>query len=389
MRGKRSAAIRPVYVLVIALAAVLHAYLYLYRFLGTWLIDAPSYWVGAMAVFELDSSPYGTGFDDALAELTDLFAHPFIYPPPSLFFFWPLSFFEELQDAATAMLAINWVSALAISVLLAIHMRRVYATPDALIALLFVILLFAQPVRINLGHGQTNMLAVALVLGAMMRSPMGAQTGALFALAGTAKIYAGVALLPALLSGSRSIFVGFLLTAAVLFAVSVAAFGIDVWQDWITQVVLAENYAARFSVENEANISLQGFAARLFGLPLLGVLLGLLVLTFFVAFSKRFRRDGFLAVTVALCFAVLLPEIAWLHYAVFLLPASALLLAESYARREWGLLSLSGLNLALLALNPFFAVLGESATLAWTGSAVYVLIAGSYLAWSKSADAAY
>ena len=95
--------------MVFAILYVPFVYLYGYKLLHAEAIDLPSYWCAAKAAFGLSLSPYRRDVLQGILPSQHVYAY--IYPPPALLMFYPLSL-APYQWARIATLALNHVSVL-------------------------------------------------------------------------------------------------------------------------------------------------------------------------------------------------------------------------------------------------------------------------------------
>lgn len=104
------------------------------------------------------------------------------------------------------------------------------------------------------------------------------------------------------------------ITALALAVLPALLYGPSVWWQWLHLVLTDTNRAAFLT-----NASLSGVAQRL-GLPSLGTLASLGLLTGLAWMAWRRRLEALEASALALVGAVLASPIAWVHYTLFLLP---------------------------------------------------------------------
>lgn len=102
-------------------------------------IDFPSFYYGARAAFELGLSPYRFGVWRVLQKsYTGGVLYPYIYPPPSLLFFYPLSLLDY-ETAKVVLLALNH---LLIMVFLYLFLFRILRLRPSYLGLVFVAYLY-------------------------------------------------------------------------------------------------------------------------------------------------------------------------------------------------------------------------------------------------------
>ncbi len=328
-------------------------------------VDLPSFYYASDAAFNHQASPYRPAAWQRLQGQLGQHVFPYLYPPPSLLFFLPLSWFSY-HGVKVAALVVNHLSMLALLYLLLFRIFTVVRpgappAPDrpgsglvgwvALPLLLLYVLQF-HPVAVTMDHGQIN-LAVLVLLSLFWVALRERRPGALTALplAGAIllKTYP-VLFLPLLLIRRRwrtAAWTGAYLTGAV--AVSWLVLPRQAWSDWFTTVLPTGGYAEQplgaFSPAIPWNQSINGFAARLFLSPvythhprpllakLVPLVAALLILGVLVWLAVRLTRrhetrylnDEFVTVLLSM---FLVAPLSWEHHLVFVLPAAMLALIQ-------------------------------------------------------------
>lgn len=230
-----------------------------------------------------------------------------------------------------------------------------------------------EPVHTTLGLGQINLLLLALVLGLDGRDTRWSGAGA--GLAAAIKVTPTLLVLAQLLRGDGRAFrrgvVTLLVTTALAAAVAPAAtleyFGRLLWD--------TSRPGDPAYLQNQ---SLHGLVARHLGLhaTLLWQVVALATLALGAWAVRRHRRDAFAALTIAGVTALLVSPISWSHHWVWVLPVTAVGLAQG-RRTPWFWASLS-LLLAALVADP------ARASGAPTGPAQDLYVYGG-LAWLLAA----
>jgi len=121
---------------------------------------------------------------------------------------------------------------------------------------------------------------------------------------------------PALLflSGYRRPAMVATLVAAVVSAIPLAVYGVEIYQRWFE--LIASDRARAFFL---TNASISGLAIRA-GMPSLGLILSVALLIGLALWAFRKKPNAVSASRMALCAAVLASPLGWIHYTLFLLP---------------------------------------------------------------------
>ena len=310
--------------------------------------DLPSFYTASISVFDLGESPYDP---ERLGTLMDgnEYVYPYLYPPPSLLFFFPLSL-VTYADARHIVLIVNQL--LFVFLVWAIPLSLFRARPKddfAVIALCIVYSLTFYPTVVTLEHGQVNiLLLVFFVLFWLFARKEKAVLAALFlALAILLKTYP-IILIPLLLLTRRwreSVYTVGWLGLAVL--VSFLVLPNTVWHDWFVNVFPSGGYmntpAGMYPPAAIWNQNLNGFFARAFTEnswsnpiwvnPGLAKLLtygaaGLIaVVTGMTVWRSRTCKDSLdRTMLVALPAMYLIAPFSWEHHLFYLLPCILILI---------------------------------------------------------------
>lgn len=310
--------------------------------------DLPSFYTASVSVFDLGESPYDP---ERLGLLMDdnEYVYPYLYPPPSLLFFFPLSLLTY-ADARQVVLIVNHL--LFLILLLAIPLSLLRARPKrdfAVIALCIVYSLAFYPVVVTLEHGQVNILLLFFfVLFWLFARKEKAMLAALFlALAILLKTYP-IIIIPLLLLTRRwreSVYTVAWLGLVVI--VSLLILPNTVWHDWLVNVFPSGGYmitpAGMYPPAAIWNQNLNGFFARAFAggewsdpvwvNPVLAKFLtyaaaGLIsIVTALAVWRSRIRKDSLdRTMLVALPAMYLIAPFSWEHHLFYLLPCILILL---------------------------------------------------------------
>lgn len=375
---------------------------YGFSFANRHFVDANSYWVAAQMSFLEGVSPYGDAFDAASAASPAGFAHPFVYPPPSLALFAPFALLDY-HPSTLVLLAASHAAMLVTFAGLALASwgtLRPPGTADALVFVVCVVLVAsAQASRVTLGIGQINFFALAglvffwaAILGHANRW-IGAAGLLLLALL---KPYFAAVGLVVLLPAGRHMLGPSLVTAMGSVVVSLAMFPASFWSDWITGYLLPmageSDYLGRYHYASLLNNNL---AAALQNAPGLGpgaatfhaVGAAVAILLQGLALARHRRDAGRLTLpamaTLPLVF--LLAPYSWSHYLVYCAVAAAMVALSSTVRREWIPL-LAAIALLLVLLQPTALPLLEWAVvyLPTFAVAAFWLVAITWSLWQPS-----
>lgn len=350
-------------------------------------MDLPSFYYASEATFERDVSPYTPTAWQGLQNRLQQRVYPYLYPPPSLLFFAPLSS-VPYQVAKTLVLVGNHLALLALLYLLLFRIMtaaRPWSSAAAtgegsrllgwlILPLLVLYALHFQPVVVTLDHGQINLAVLVLLslfwIGLRERRP-GALSALPLAGAILLKTYPAM-FLPLLIIRRRWRTAAW--TAGYVAAMSGLAWFVlprQVWRDWMADVLPTGGYAnTLFGGLPPAlpwNQSFNGFAARLFqqpgyawradpflakALPLVLALVVVGTLTW-LAFrlsrrrETRYLNDEFVLVLISI---YLVAPLSWEHHLVFVLPGAMLALVHMVTgRTSWRTAVPVGLAVFVLA----------------------------------------
>jgi alpha-1,2-mannosyltransferase len=312
--------------------------------------DLPSFYAASVSVFEHGESPYNPMRLGLSMEHDALVFHvfPYLYPPPSLLLFFPLSALTY-ADARHVVLLVNHLLFLVLVWAIPLLLLRTPPRHDlAESTLCIVYSLTFYPVVVTLNHGQVNILLLTFfVLFWLLARRGNAVLAALFlALAVLLKTYPLI-IIPMLLLIRR--WREGVYTVAWLGLATIVSFMVlpnVIWHDWLTNVLPSGGYIripiGLFSPADINNQSLNGFFARAFretasnpasGNPEIARLLtyGMAGLTAaatgLAAWRSRTYVDSFdRTILVALPAMYLVAPFSWEHHMVYLLPSILMLL---------------------------------------------------------------
>lgn len=329
-------------------APFIHRYGWSYRDIPN--RDLPSFYAASVSVFDLGQSPYDPGRLEELMEGDD-YVFPYLYPPPSLFFFLPLSSMSYAGARQFALIANHLLFLFIVWAIPLYLLRREPRFGFVGVALCLVYAFAFYPVALTLEHGQVNiLLAVFLFLFWLLAEKGKPFPASIFlALAVLLKTYP-ILLIPLLFLTRRwreSVYaLGWLALAVIL---SWAILPSVIWQDWLTKVLPVGGYMqtadGMYPPAAIWNQSLNGFFARMFTAsdwshplwvnPALARILTYLAaglvsaLTALAAWRNRMRVDALERMMIpALLAMYLIAPFSWEHHLVYLLPPVLILLSR-------------------------------------------------------------
>jgi hypothetical protein len=274
-------------ILLASLLAAYSAYLYAYgyKFIPWFNIDFQSFYATAQVTFREHASPYTR---DALADDEKLLGHgtrpipfgkqvikigPYLYPPPSLLLFYPLTL-VSYRTAKVGLLFVNHICLVVLGWLTFKHILRTrfqqLREQFAAAAAIAYTLLF-YPLVATLADGQVNILTLLCLSVTWFglkfnRHPL--LIAIPLAIAILLKTYPILFL--ALLLMQRQYRATFWVVALLALSTGVAFLILPqpVWHDWLVNVVPTGGYAKTpfnlFSPAQQRNHNINGFFARLF-----------------------------------------------------------------------------------------------------------------------------
>jgi alpha-1,2-mannosyltransferase len=383
-------------------------------------VDLPSFYFAADVTFNHHASPYQPNCWMDLQDQLEQKVFPYLYPPPSLLFFWPLSWFSY-PVAKTTMLVLNHLSLLFLLYLLFFHVFRppwsLKSTPRddtnflpwLVLPVMLLYTLQFNPIAVTLNHGQVNlivMVQICLFWIWLREGKPPALTALPLALAIILKTYPAI-FLPLLLIRRQYLAAAWALGYTVTVTlVSFVVLPHGTWGDWMNSVLPTGGYGKipfyLFSPAIPWNQSLNGFTARLILNPdyaltvdsaparwvptiLAGLILGALVWVS-LRMNRRSRqnyRDE--EIVLVLLSLFLVAPLSWEHHLVFVLPAALLALKHLLEGRLTVAVAIPvGLAICVLAwpLTYVFQIRDEGAlsllislkTYATVGLWVYFLV---------------
>jgi hypothetical protein len=231
-------------------------------------VDFPSFYYGAKAAFQMGELPYSPPVWKILQKsYPEARLFPYIYPPPSLLFFYPLSLLDY-QTAKVVMLALN--NLLVVGFVFFFLLKVIKLRPSSYLALVLAGYIFwFSPMIYTIKTGQINLVILMLICLSWLavKDKLGPLWVAIpLAIGISLKLYP-VLFIPILLF-RREYKALIILALALLFIALVATWVLPtgIWQDWYAHVA-SKGYASTFSgltVASTGNQSINGFLMRLF-----------------------------------------------------------------------------------------------------------------------------
>ena len=296
--------------------------------------DLPSFYSASVAVFEHGESPYDR---ERLQSLMgqDVQVFPYLYPPPTLLLFYPLTMFDYVT-AQRVVLVINHLIVLGLLWVIPRYLLR--ASTEIGFALAAVVVLTFHPIVVTLDHGQVNLLLLAFLLAFWLLARAGRPLTASFFLAAAVllKTYPAL-LLPLLFVSGRRRECGYATAWIGLgTAISLLLIPSTVWQDWFVNVLPSGGFGRTppglFSPAVSWNQSLNGYLTRVLGEsggPLVYAVAGLVAAISGAAVwrgSKVHADNLDRTMIVGLPLMYLLAPFSWEHHLVYLLPSALLVM---------------------------------------------------------------
>jgi hypothetical protein len=324
-------------------------------------VDLPSFHLASRLAFHDEVSPYDRGAFLAQGPAYNQHIFPFLYPPPSLLWFWPIAG-VPYRVVATVFLVLQHIL-----LLLWLWLACRFSQTPTKFGLPWLIasgLLACYPVVNTFLHGQVNLLTGVLLLAAGLGYVQGRTGLTAIPLVGAILLKQSPVvflLLLVLRQRWKALAATVLLLGAATLA-SVAFLPAEAWRDWLAEVRPTLGYGkvplGLFSPSCAYNQSLNGAVARFFlpaecGLEQEVPTVGRFITAFLAAvvmgaslFSlwRRRTRSGLAADTrdfaLFLPLGFLLSPLSWLHHLVIVLPAAVVALRDAHEARSrsrfWG-----------------------------------------------------
>jgi hypothetical protein len=354
--------------------------------------DGSTFYAASLATFSARLSPYDPR---TLALMVNQPVWPYLYPPPSLLAFYPLSLLSHRQGLL-AMLVFNHAMIVVAGWLLLFRLLRLSWRRDFLtVGLSIGYLLIFNPFIYLLYHSQMGVILLALLLGfwILARRQATALAGLMLALAIVLKTYPLV-IVPLLLISKRYRLVAVALAwLGAIMLLAGLALPPAAWRDWAVHILPTGGYgqspAGLFLPVADENLNLNGFFASMYtpdeagaywpfqipaglarALTYAGA--GLLIAISALAIRKAAARDATASLNrvmlVALPLIHLIAPFSWYHHLVHLLPCLFVWMlspAPAGARSPWPYRIMVGGLFMVLAIRELTPLMLLAVLLLW------------------------
>lgn len=359
-------------------------------------VDFPAYYFASILVFQEHLSPYQPVHWHKAEDLVGQELWPYVYPPPSLFFFAPLNWLSY-ELAQIIFLGVNHLLTLFIAYLLFKKLLKIGNILYWLIALSYLYLFY--PLAVTISYGQINLIVLSLILLFWIFLKQGRRPELValpLTVAIVLKVYPLIFLPYLLLKRRFSHLLWVFIFLGLAVAASVFALPTTLWEDW-QKLIFSGGYGESFLKVllpgSMANQSINGFTSRLFigrnlridtllpipwaaklvpyllsGAVLLITYALLLGLQLYLSKDKRIDKHQITTldweISILLIAMYLVAPFSWDHHLVFLLPAiyvATLSVLGTKHQVAW-LIPLSIVALVLASDYPFNHPLFHSGT---------------------------
>ncbi|GAA5526733.1 glycosyltransferase family 87 protein [Herpetosiphon gulosus] len=306
-------------------------------------IDFPSFYWASDALFNHHVSPYDFNY---LQSNTEKKIFPFLYPPPSVILFYPLSLFEY-KNALVIYSIINHLAIIAAIFLLIKIFNYKYLSIQSL--LLTIIIYNSYPLIENIYSGQVSVIVlVFLLIFILLKDTFQTIACLALALAIILKMYP-VVILPVLLINKKYKLLITTTSLLILLTLGSTLFIPSfVWNDWLVNVVPSGGYGeypegltdvSLFDNKGVngvfAEILIKQDPSKVMNYPVFakaatyGICIALVIITFLVVYryidqNDRKALEKIVFVTLPLIF--LIAPFSWTHHIITIYPTIIYLL---------------------------------------------------------------
>ncbi len=249
-------------------APFLLEYGWLYRNIAN--VDLPSFYSASIQVFEHGQSPYNREVLQLLMG-ESIYVHPYLYPPPSLIFFYPLSLIEYPTARYIVLLGNHIIFIALLFIIPFFILRASFKTKFPIVFILTTVYLFTFfPVIVTLNHGQTNLLLLVFILTFWLftRAKYTVAASLFLALAIFLKTYPFIILPLLIIIGLKRECAYTVAWLVIGIIISLLILPTAIWHDWLVNVMPTGGYMrippGLFTPAAVWNQSLNGFFARAF-----------------------------------------------------------------------------------------------------------------------------
>lgn len=339
---------RNVLILLFLLIYVQFLLIYGFSFVSVENVDFPTFYLASKLVFEDNQSPYNYA---ALVQAAGFNVPPFLYFPPSLFIFYPLSLMPY-QTAKTTMLIISHLSILIFIFVFFFKIIKLKYNQFFFVFAIIYVFLF-NPIVHTLRLGQVNLLVLVflcLTWYTLQKKSIPILAALPLSFATLLKTYPALFLLYLIAKKKYSIVLWVL---GLLFAYSIISYIYlpqELWSDWFKIVLPSGGYGRAamdvLSPASPGNQSINAFFSRMFirnefseslfhspvvariftyalSLMVIGVTTGLCYLS-----SKRYEAEKLIHLEFSLFLLTMfvVAPFSRVHHLVFVLPSIIIIL---------------------------------------------------------------
>ncbi len=407
----KSHAVRNLGILVFILVYARFAYNYGIRYIGNEYVDLPSFYLAADMAFNGGQSPYG------IAAFTpiDPTVNPYLYPPTSLPFLFPLSRMSY-QVVKWLFLAGNHLLVLLAAWLMLFKLLPPQESQESRgILLIFgiVYIFLYYPIVSTIENGQVDLFVLVMLLLAWWAHNEDAHPALVaipLAVAISIKLYPGLLLGLFLVKRRFDIIAWCVGTVALIAAVTLVVLPVHLWADWITKVLPNGGYG-RLIVGGlwpgiPGNQSINGFTSRLFVaspftqplipsttaahlVPYMLALAVFAVTVYTVLLTTRKQGSTLFDLEfslVLLCIYLIAP-VSWISHLAYLIPVVLIAINSFLVKRQAPYLDLIiALGAAVVALPIPTSVFGQQGIATLGLSIRFFAVAGLWAAMALAAS---
>lgn len=314
-------------------------------------VDFPSFYYAANVVFKDNLSPYENQELSRAHPNTDQTIFPFLYPPPSLLTYYPLSLMSYQMAATMTLIANHFLLLFFIYFFFFKIMRWKLHQSFVFVAVAYVLLY--HPVVVTLNRGQVNLFVLVLLCLTWYTLKQKYQPGIValpLSLATLIKVYPAIFLFYLIAKRKYRVVLWVLGYLVLYTAIALLLLPNNLWSDWFTNVFPTGGYGKvplnLFSPAAPWNQSINGFTSRLFldnefsetlipsaaaarSVPYVISIFVVIITTglcYLTSKASENERTIDLELSLFLLTMFLVAPISWEHHLVFVLPATIIAL---------------------------------------------------------------